>query len=94
MTNYSDNGWRDFSRHKSNPSLTDDDVLEDVGVVVRCGCHLDTVRGNRKQQRTGMIHNSDVVFLGPHPAWSESVPVRSVCGETLSAETVINLAAG
>lgn len=49
-------------------SLTDDDVLEDVGVVVRCGCHLDTVRGNRKQQRTGMIHNSDVVFLGPHPA--------------------------
>lgn len=49
-------------------SLTDDDVLEDVGVVVRCGCHLDTVRGNRKQQRTGMIHNFDVVFFSPHPA--------------------------
>lgn len=24
-------------------TLTDDDVLEDVGVVVRCGCHLDSV---------------------------------------------------
>lgn len=24
-------------------SLTDDDVLEDVGVVVRCGCHFGTV---------------------------------------------------
>lgn len=28
--------------------LTDDDVFEDVGVVVRCGCHLDTVTGDKQ----------------------------------------------
>lgn len=32
------------------PSLTDDDVLEDVGVVVRCGCHYGTVMINKQHQ--------------------------------------------
>ncbi len=32
-----------FHPVKQKVSLTDDDVFKDVGVVVRCGCHLDTV---------------------------------------------------
>lgn len=36
--------------------LTDDDVLKDVGVVVRRRCHLDTVEGETGTEAR-MIHN-------------------------------------
>lgn len=51
---------------RSSASLTDDDVLEDVGVVVRCGRHLDSVGGETNGVRLGFdVHTLSEANLCP-----------------------------
>lgn len=63
-----------------NASLTDDDVLEDVGVVVRCGCHLDSVRRKKHEQQGNKIQTS-VSVNSQHPVSTGSISVPFVWNE-------------
>ena len=52
-------------------SLTDDDVLEDVRVVVRCGCHYGTVMIDKQHQSPDLFRA--LLRVGVH-ALSEPKP--------------------
>lgn len=47
-------------------TLTDDDVFEDVGVVVRCGCHLAAAKKQQEHMNGACKPQSELTTARTH----------------------------